>query len=439
MTSFLDFFTDPVLMAPTIGSMLMCFLGAIVGSFAVLKRYALVGEMLSHACYPGVLAALLLFQDAPMWTLVVFSATSCGIAMMLAHSMQHRFKVSSDASLCFILASFFGIGLTIISMIQNEKPALYKQMQSYLFGQAATMTHTHMWAYMIATGIVLVFVFAFYRLLKVFIFDALFGKISGFNIFFAHLLLQTLIVFAVVIGIRSVGVVLMSSMLIFPCVIARFWTHKMAKLLVVAGITGLLTGFLGVWLSHTLSIALATSFPTGPTIVFVAGFCFFLSSLFSQEKGVVCRLYRRIRFLIRCKKENILKTIWKITEKEKVKSVTRRMLQSKLRESGLLVTFCLWQLTRNGRLRTVHAHSFMLTASGALWARKIVRFHRLWEVYLVEYCGVAKDRVHPSAEEMEHIITPEIERELECMLLSPKEDPHHQPIPVQEPIQKEFR
>jgi manganese/zinc/iron transport system permease protein len=63
------------------------------------------------------------------------------------------------------------------------------------------------------------------------------------------------------------------------------------------------------------------------------------------------------------------------------------------------------------------------------WGKKIVRLHRLWEVYLVEYFQMAKDRVHPSAEEMEHIITPEVEQQLAHLLRDPKFDPHHQPIP----------
>ena len=72
---------------------------------------------------------------------------------------------------------------------------------------------------------------------------------------------------------------------------------------------------------------------------------------------------------------------------------------------------------------------YQITASGLLWGRKIVRLHRLWELYLVKCCKIAKDRVHPSAEEMEHIITEDIERELTYLLQDPKKDPHAQPIP----------
>jgi manganese/zinc/iron transport system permease protein len=65
-----------------------------------------------------------------------------------------------------------------------------------------------------------------------------------------------------------------------------------------------------------------------------------------------------------------------------------------------------------------------------MMGRKLVRLHRLWELYLVEHCGVPKERVHPKAEEMEHILTPSIEKELLLLLGNPSHDPHQQPIPL---------
>lgn len=77
-------------------------------------------------------------------------------------------------------------------------------------------------------------------------------------------------------------------------------------------------------------------------------------------------------------------------------------------------------------------NGYRLTPKGVQWAARIVRLHRLWEVYLVDYLGLGAERVHRSAEEMEHIITPELETELTLLLNNPKYDPHHQPIPARE-------
>jgi len=88
-------------------------------------------------------------------------------------------------------------------------------------------------------------------------------------------------------------------------------------------------------------------------------------------------------------------------------------------------------MQQNGWIKQT-SEGFSLTPDGSHRAAKIVRLHRLWEVYLVNDLGIEVERVHRNAEEMEHIITPEIERQLIVLLNDPKQDPHHQPIPPQE-------
>ncbi len=73
--------------------------------------------------------------------------------------------------------------------------------------------------------------------------------------------------------------------------------------------------------------------------------------------------------------------------------------------------------------------SWELSSEGSVRAKRIVRLHRLWEVYLVDYLGQNKERVHAMAEHIEHILTPDLERELTLLLKNPLLDPHQQPIP----------
>lgn len=91
-------------------------------------------------------------------------------------------------------------------------------------------------------------------------------------------------------------------------------------------------------------------------------------------------------------------------------------------------------IKEKGYIRVVDAGVYELTALGMFWGRKLVRLHRLWEVYLVDYCKMAKDRVHPLAEEMEHILTEEMEEELLKVLHYPTVDPHNKPIPAGEKL-----
>lgn len=436
----IEFFTDPVLFAPTIGSMLMCGLAGFVGTFAVLQRQSLVGETLSHACYPGVVFALLackiFFAESTdallIWLPMLGAGLTCLLGMRVVQLLHKRFKVSQDSALCFVLASFFGIALAVLSLVQSTFPTLYKELQSYLFGQAATQTTIHVVVYSILAIFILSITSAFFRPIKAVIFDPDFAKTIGIKCEKVHLLLLAIIVSAVVIGIRSLGVVLMSAMLIFPAVSCRFWTARLELLLVLSALFGLVSGFFGVYFSHQMSMLSDVSFPTGPMIVVVASLAFFLSCLLAPEKGIFFRTIRRLKFWSQCQQENLLKALWKHCSQKKSALFSRRELETFFQAKPYKLRLLLAALRRRGWIKATGVDTFEMTALGMLWGRKILRLHRLWEVYLVEYCGVGKDRVHPSAEEMEHIITSEIEHELVILLDDPHEDPHHQPIPTGE-------
>jgi len=165
--------------------------------------------------------------------------------------------------------------------------------------------------------------------------------------------------------------------------------------------------------------------PTGPMIVMVATVICILSLLFAPERGLVLRMIRIARFRYQCVCENILKAIWRISPTEEV---SFQQIRRCLTDSKWYLRWILSRLQANGWILK-KGESFELTHDGELKAANIVRLHRLWEVYLADYLGVGAERVHRSAEEMEHIITPDLERELTLLLHDPKEDPHHQPIP----------
>lgn len=441
----IEYFTDPVLKAPTIGSMLMCAIAAFVGTFSVLKRQSLVAEALSHASYPGVICSLLLaklmFDSTIDWQVIVLpllgAASSSIVGMFCIRQLIAKYKVAPDSALCFVLASFFGVALVILSAVQGSYPTLYRELQSYLFGQAATQTDTHVMVYGILAIVAFGLSFSFYRPIKAVIFDSQFAKAIGIDVRRVEMVLVAVTVLAVVVGIRSLGVVLMSAMFIFPAVASRLWTARLGLVLLLATLFGLVSGFFGVYLSHEMSQSISPngqyiSFPTGPMIVLAAALLFAGSSILSPQKGLLFRGVRRCIFRVRCQQENLLKTLWKVCSHKNSALLTSEEISRHFQAGRIELRLLLWALIRKGWLSRTHKNGFELTASGMLWGRKVVRLHRLWEVYLVEYCGVGKDRVHPSAEEMEHTITPEIEAELEVLLHHPQQDPHKQPIPAHE-------
>lgn len=412
MISLLDFFTDPILRPSTLGSMLMCFSSALVGVVVFLRKRSLIGETLSHASFPGVvigvfIAALLVpFSDE-----LIALAILCGaflfafLGLKSLNFLENRLQVKADSALCFVLASFFGLGILIASRLQQTYPLWYKQALLFLYGQAATMTNMHVIIYACFGLTILGFILYFYRYLEAVNFDPSFSETLGIRSKRLDEMMFFLIVLAIVVGIRSVGVVLMAGMLIGPAVAARPLTNQLSHHFLLAGIFGLLSGFLGNYLSVVIPNG-AYSLPTGPMILMVSSLFCLLSLLLAPSSGLVTRYLRMRRFSFQCAVENALKSLWK--GEKTVFSPTIR-----------------WQLKQKEWID----HKGALTPLGKTTAEKIIRLHRLWEVYLVDYMGQKVEKVHRTAEELEHLMSPELERELTELLHNPRHDPHHQPIP----------
>lgn len=439
---FTQFFTDAVLRAPTIGSMLMCLGASLVGVLVFLRKQSLLGESLSHAAYPGVILGVILagffnvtdYQEMGLSVLIMAGAAVTALfGLWCIHVLENYFNIRSDSALCFILSAFFGIGLTLVSQVQFSFSNLYRQAQVYLYGQAATMTDVHIWIYGSLALLITLTILLLYKELQTITFNREYAKSVGMNVRTVDGIIFALIVLAVVIGIRSVGVVLMSAMLITPAAAARQFTNKLSYMFVIAGVFGLISGYLGNYLSiigsqyfSSLYAAQRLILPTGPTIVLVASFICLLSLLLAPERGMLLRMVRIARFRYRCMCENLLKALWRFGDDNPISFQQIAKHQS---FSHMYLRIILWRLTRNGWVEKAGKNVYKLTKDGKVWAAKIVRLHRLWEVYLVDYLGMGAEKVHVSAEEMEHIITPKLESELVLLLKNPKHDPHHQPIP----------
>lgn len=437
----LIYFTDAVLRAPTIGCMLMCLSASLAGVIVFIRKESLLGESLSHAAYPGVILGALsagLLQLREEQELLIVLLIMCGafftaaIGLWSISSLKRLLHIRSDSALCFVLSVFFGVGLTLASEVQFSFSSLYRQAQLYLYGQAATMTDIHILIYGFLSLAVIALVTLFYKEIYALSFDPQYAKSLGIKTKAIERLIFFLIILAVIIGIRSVGVVLMSAMLIAPAVAARQYTNNLYTMLILSGFFGLLSGFAGNYLSVELMEQMHASqnrmtLPTGPMIVVVASTICLLSLMFAPQRGLVLRILRIAKFRHRCMCENLLKAVWRFDKPEISFNEIARTQSNYLWHLRFIIECLVSQ-----KLLIHTAKGVALTVKGRQKAAHIIRLHRLWEVYLVEYLGVGAERVHRNAEEMEHILTPELEKELTTVLKDPKRDPHRQPIPKEE-------
>jgi manganese/zinc/iron transport system permease protein len=430
-----EFFTDPILRAPILGAILMCFASSLIGVLAFVKRRSLIGEALAHATYPGVafgaLFAALFFPSLAFSSIFIGAFLFSWVGLLVIQLLEKRPEIHPDAALCTVLSLFLGIGITVTSRMQITHPLWQQKVQMFLFGQAVTIGDEHLGIYLLLSLMILGFLLFRFRQIELTYFDEKFAESLGVYKRQVQFFTSFFLVLALVIGIRSVGVVLISGMLVAPAAFARQYTKRLSSMFVIAGIVGSFSGFFGVYLSVQLPLLIdhqhPPSLPTGPMILLVAVFLTSFALLFSSQTGWISRRMRIRRFQMQQQVDHLLKALWK-----RGPCLFRELKQDSDRPiwSRLILLFF---LNRGGWITTQKGKVF-LTSDGKRRGARLVRLHRLWELYLTSQLFIEKHRVHCSAEEMEHILTPEIEERLTKLLKDPKVDPHKQPIPAREEI-----
>ena len=279
-----SYFADPVLRGPMWGTLFLCLTLSLAGVFVFFQKKSLVGEVLSHAAYPGVILGLMVLNCSDMREeVLLFAFLSCCLALYLIKVLTQ--KASQDLSLTFTLSSFFGFGILLLSLLQFTCGYLGRLAESFFFGQAATMGDREILHYGLLALLIVLFILFSYRELKTILFDPSFAKSIGLHNTFFTFILTGITLVALVAGIRSVGVVLISAMLVAPVIAAKQLTHRFSTVLILSAFFGLLSAFFGNILSFEISRSFSSEghrlvIPTGPTIVLIASLLALLSIFF---------------------------------------------------------------------------------------------------------------------------------------------------------------
>lgn len=266
-------------------------LGAIcgmLGSFAVLRKQSLLGDAISHAALPGIAIAFLIsgVKDSNLFLLGALISGLVGTFWI--RSITKNTHLKSDTALGLTLSLFFGFGMLLLTFIQKQPNASQAGLDTYLFGQAATLLAKDVWLIAIVAGIALLILLVFWKEFKILLFDEDYTKTLGFNTRFIDILITTFIVITIVLGLQTVGVILMSAMLLAPAAAARQWTNSLGVMVFLAAIFGAFSGVIGTAISASQS-----NLSTGPVIVLVAASIVLFSFIFSPNRGL---LFREIRF-----------------------------------------------------------------------------------------------------------------------------------------------
>lgn len=275
-----DLLFDYTVRNVALGSAILGFLGAALGSFAVLRRQGLFGDALAHATLPGVCVAFLLTGSKAPIVLLLGAGLSAGLGALLILAVVSGTRIKQDAILGIVLSVFFGAGVVLLTYIAGSGDAAQSGLDRFVFGQAATIVRDDVVTMGVLALVALAVTALLFKEFKLLSFDPAFAASLGYPVKGLNVLLTSLIVVAVVVGIQAVGVVLMAAMLITPAAAARQWTERLSTMLLLSALFGAFSGVTGALVS-----ASGSNLPTGPLIVLVATGILVFSLLLGRRRG----------------------------------------------------------------------------------------------------------------------------------------------------------
>lgn len=389
------------------GSVLLGAAAGAVGVFGFLRKSSLVGETVAHSMLPGIGLAFLISGSKNPLVLLVGSVISGALSLGFIRWIRKFSGPRPDAALAIALSGFYGIGIVLLTFIQNRGGSDHSGLDQVLFGRAAAMLPEDIAVFGGLAALVLMAVALGSRSMGLVAFNPDYAQSIGWKVRRYEWMMSALSILAIASGIRAVGIVLMAALLVIPAAAARYWTHRLDRLIGLSAMLGALGGLFGTLWSNT-----SGSLPTGPlTVLSLSGIAMF-SVVFAPERGMLGRLFLQKRRASRSERENFIKWAGQWLE-ENPENSTVNGAEFRLKY-GLNRVSYYRNLRRSVAAAWVYpaVNGFRLTETGWLEGRRINRLHRLWEVYLNRKAGVPLNRVHESAEVIEHLLTPELERDI---------------------------
>ena len=390
----------------------------ILGCFIVLRNMSLLGDALSHAILPGVYFAFLLFGYSTLG--FFWGSTIAGlVAAVLITWIQVKARTKSDAVIGIVFTAMFSIGVIGISTL-NAEQGVHLDLKDFLFGNILGLTPSDLWISLGVLCSTVLSVISFYRYFFISSFQPIVAQTMGIHTAAIHYYLMLLLSIAVVSTIRSVGVILVISLLIAPAATALLWSDKLKKVILISATLGVLSSIVG------FILAIAKDLPPGPSIVLVNTIIYGMSIFFNTRSGLLVKYWKRRTLNKQIEKEDILKALLKFEGKNLSTADFLKLSGFKMAQLRPLIgDGCIvLHISDSNKVDQIK-----LTAKGHQMAETLTRAHRLWETYQVHEMGLSGTQIHDEADRVEHLLKGEILDELDKDLGFPQADPHGSPIP----------
>ncbi len=417
MDDFLAIFQHEYAIRALIASIIVGITCGILGCFVTLRRMALIGDALSHAILPGVVAGFLFFGHNP---LAIFGgAVLAGLfTAILITWIQRNSITKDDASIGIVFTAMFALGIIGISWL-TKKQGIHLDMKDFLFGNVLGVSDNDLWLTAMIGCYVALIIFVFFKYFFISTFDPVIAATMGISVALIHYFLMFLLSLTIVASLQSVGVILVVAMLIIPASTAYLLTNKLLTMVLISAAIGMVAA------SSGLALAIKTELTPGPMMTLSATFLFLIALLFSPKRGFLVKYAKRLQKNLTIDQQDVLKTIIKLSQEE---GVTFTKLRSELHFGTIYLKINLWNLQRLNVINHQN-RKYAVTDIGKNLGKKLLRAHRLWETYMTNKMGIPTDKVHESAEKMEHIAQADFWEKVDKALGHPEIDPHGSPIP----------
>jgi manganese/zinc/iron transport system permease protein len=393
----------------------------LIGTFLLLRKRSLMGDALSHACLPGIglmfMIMVALGGDGKYLPGLLLGATLTGVGgVVLVLLIRNTTRIKDDAAMGLVLSVMFGLGVAVLGMVQAMPDASAAGLEYFIYGKTASMVMQDFILISAVAATVTIMSLLLFKEFTLVCFDEGYASTQGWPVNWLDIAMLSLVTTVTVVGLQAVGLILIIAFLITPAAAARFWTENLKRMLLLSGIIGAISG----WLGSSIS-ALLPRLPAGAVIVVVAAEIFLVSMIFGSSRGVLLRMLARRRLNRKVGRQHLLRAVYELIESrmhpemtdvanvaigmdelQHRRSWTRKQLEKLIRVAR-----------REDHIEYYNGKLLRLSEPGFGEAMRITRNHRLWEMYLIKHADVAAAHVDRDADAVEHVLGAEMVRKLE--------------------------
>ncbi|MBW4652912.1 MAG: metal ABC transporter permease [Kaiparowitsia implicata GSE-PSE-MK54-09C] len=245
----------------------------IVGSYLIVQRMALLGDVIAHAVLPGLAIANFL-----RFNILLGSFVSGIFSTVLIAWIRTQTRVKVDAAMALTFSSFFSLGVLLLRVLGSRL-----DLMAILFGDILSVSRADVGRSLWVTLLLLLLVKLFYKELLFYTFDPAAAEAAGLPVHTIYYGMMAAITMTIIVGMQTVGVVLVIALLVGPATTAYLLVKQLHRMMLLGALLGVISSLGGMYISYYLDV------PSGPAIALTSFAFFMLALLFSPRQGILTR------------------------------------------------------------------------------------------------------------------------------------------------------